>query len=245
VLRLARENPRWGYQRITGELNGLGLAVSATTVRKILRQAGLGPAGERAELSWRAFLRAQAASMLAADFFTVETISLQRLYVLFFIELGSRRVHLAGCTANPTGAWVTQQARQFAWTLHERRPPFRFLIRDRDSKFTRDFDAVFASEGIKIIKTPVRSPKANAIAERFVRTVRAECLDWLLIMNRRERVLHVFIDHYNTHRPHRSLNLAPPELSEQKARAVAPTTDHHGRAARSTGRLIREYNIAA
>jgi putative transposase len=222
VLRLARENPRWGYQRITGELNGLGLAVSATTVRKILRQAGLGPAGERAELSWRAFLRTQA-------------------------ELGSPRVHLAGCTANPTGAWVTQQARQFAWTLHERRPPFRFLIRDRDSKFTRDFDAVFASEGIKIIKTPVRSPKANAIAERFLRTVRAECLDWLLIMNRRhlERVLHVFIDHDNTHRPHRSLNLAPPELSEQKARAVRPPPTTTVERRDRLGGLIREYNIAA
>src|SRR6266480_3211034 len=147
--------------------------------------------------------------MLAVDFFTVETISLQRLYVLFVIELGSRRVHLAGSTANPTGDWVTQQARQFAWTLQERRPPFRFLIRDRDSKFTRDFDAVFASEGIQIIKTPVRAPKANAIAERFIRTVRADCLDWLLIMNRRhlERVLRVFIDHYNIHRPHRSPNL--------------------------------------
>ena len=120
VLRLARENPRWGYQRIAGELNGLGIVVSATTVGKILRQAGLGPAGERCGLSWRAFLRAQAASMLAVDFFTVETVSLQRLYVLFFIELGSRRVHLAGVTANPTGDWVTQQARQFAWTLQER-----------------------------------------------------------------------------------------------------------------------------
>ena len=121
VLRLARENPRWGYQRIVGELNGLGLTVSATTVKKILRQTGLGPVGSRSALSWRAFLRAQAKSMLAVDFFTVETISLQRLYVFFFIELGSRRVHLAGCTANPTGTWVTQQARQFAWTLQERR----------------------------------------------------------------------------------------------------------------------------
>jgi hypothetical protein len=117
VLRLARENPRRGYQRIVGEVNGLGIALSATTVKKILRQAGLGPAGSRGRLSWRTFLRAQAQSMLAVDFFTVETISLQRLYVLFFIELGSRRVHLAGCTANPTGPWVTQQARQFAWTL--------------------------------------------------------------------------------------------------------------------------------
>jgi putative transposase len=118
VLRLARENPRWGYRRIVGEINGLGLRVSATTVRKILREAGLGPAGSRSGLTWRAFLRQQAQSMLAVDFFTLETISLQRLYVLFFIELANRRVHLAGCTANPTGAWVTQQARQFAWTLH-------------------------------------------------------------------------------------------------------------------------------
>jgi putative transposase len=167
VVRLARENPRWGYQRIAGEPNGLGIIVSATTGRKILRQAGLGPASARSGLSWRAFLRTQAASMLAVDFFTIETISLQRLYVLFFIELGSRRVHLAGCTANPTGDWVTQQARQFAWRLQERRSSFRFLIRDRDSKFSRNFDAVFASEGIKIIKTPVRAPKANATAEQL------------------------------------------------------------------------------
>jgi putative transposase len=246
VLRLARENPRWGYQRIVGELNGLGIGVSATTVRNILRQAGIGPAGERSALSWRAFLRAQAASMLAVDFFTVETISLQRLYVLFFIELDSRRVHLAGCTANPTGAWVTQQARQFAWTLQERRSSFRFLIRDRDSKFTRDFDAVFASEGIEIIKTPVRAPKANAIAERFVRTVRAECLDRLLITNQRhlERVLRIFVDHYSSHRPHRSLNLAPPEPSEQRVRAVPSSTAGVERRDRLGG-LIHEYNLAA
>jgi putative transposase len=224
VSRLARENPRWGYQRIVDELNGLGIAVSATTVRKIFRHAGLGPAGSRGALSWRAFLRAQAQSMLAVDFFTVETVALQRVYVLFFIELGSRRVHLAGCTAKPTAAWVTQQARQFAWTLPARRPPFRFLIRDRDSKFTRDFDAVFASEGIEIIKTPVRAPKANAFAERFVHTIRVECLDWLLILNRRhvERVLRVFVDHYNSHRPHRSLHLKPPDPLAQRLQAPRP-----------------------
>jgi len=247
VLRLARENPRWGYQRIAGELNALGVGVSATTVRKILRQAGLGPAGERAGLSWRAFLRAQAASMLAVDFFTVETVSLRRLYVLFFIELGSRRVHVVGCTANPTGAWVSQQARQLAWTLQERRSTFRFLIRDRDSKYTRAFDAVFASEGITVVKTPVRAPKANAFAERFVRTVRSECLDWLLIVNRRqlERVLRVFVCHYNTHRPHRSLNLAPPERSEQRlVLAVRQPTIAIERRDRLGG-LIHEYHLAA
>jgi transposase InsO family protein len=203
VLQLARENPHWGYQRITGEIKGLGLKVSATTVRKVLRQAGIGPAGARPGVSWRAFLRQQAHSMLAVDFFTVETVALRPLYVLFFIELGSRRVHLAGCTAKPTGEWVTQRARQFAWTLQEQPSRFRFLIRDRDTKFTRSFDAVFASEGVTIVKTPVRAPKANAIAERFVGTVRRECLDWLLIVNRRhlEHVLRVFLDHYNAHRP--------------------------------------------
>jgi transposase InsO family protein len=222
VLRLARENRRWGYQRIAGEINGLGLKVSATTIRKILREAGIGPAGERPGLSWRAFLRQQAQSMLAVDFFTVETISLQRLYVLFFIEVGGRRVHLAGCTTNPTGAWATQQARQFAWMLQEQPLRFRYLIRDRDAKFTRSFDAVFASEGIRVVKTPVRAPKANAIAERFVGTVRRECLDWLLILNRRhlEHVLDEFVDHYNAQRPQRSLNLAPP-VAIDRERPVA------------------------
>lgn len=166
-------------------------------MRQILREAGIGPAGSRGGLSWRAFLRQQAKSMLAVDFFTVETVSLQHLYVLFFIELGSRRVHLAGCTANPTGEWVTQEARQFAWTLQEQPSPFRFLIRDRDAKFTRSFDAVFASEGVQVVKTPVRAPKAHAVAERFVGTARRECLDWLLIVNRRhlQYVLRVFVDH--------------------------------------------------
>jgi putative transposase len=247
VLRLARENPRWGYRRIAGELHGLGITVSPTTVRNILRQAGLGPAGERSGLSWRAFLRAQAKSMLAVDFFTVETLSLQRVYVLFFIELASRRVHLAGCTVNPTGAWVTQQARQLAWTLTERPSPFRFLIRDRDSKFTRDFDTVFASEGIEIIKTPMRAPKANAIAERFVRTVRSDCLDWLLIVNRRhlEHVLRTFVDHYNSHRPHRSLNLRPPDPSPRKLTLVRSPASAGIQRRDLLGGLLHEYSLAA
>jgi putative transposase len=246
VLRLARENPRWGCQRIAGEINGLGLRVAATTVRKILCQAGVGPAGSRGGLSWRAFLRQQAQSLLAVDFFTVETISLQRLYVLFFIELASRRVHLGGCTTNPDGAWVAQQARQFTWTLHEQQARFRFLIRDRDSKFTRDFDAVFASEGIQAIKTPVRAPKANAIAERFVRSVRGECLDWLLIVNRRhlERVLRVYVDHYNSHRPHRSLNLTPPDPNASRLRTVTAVERGVQRRDRLGG-LIHEYKLAA
>src|SRR6266542_1561999 len=217
VLRLARENPRWGYPRIAGELLKLGRRVSASTVRRLLLAADLEPAPRREGPSWRDFLRQQAASMLACDFFTVETISLRRFYVLFFIELESRRVHLAGCTANPTGAWVTQQARNLTFTgLFER---MRFLIHDRDSKFGAAFDEVFRSEGIKVIHTPIRAPQANAYAERLVRTVRAECLDWLLILGRRhlERVLRVYTAHYNRERPHRGLALEPPAAPQLKS----------------------------
>jgi putative transposase len=155
--------------------------------------------------------------MLAVDFFTIETIWLQRLYVLFFIELGSRRVHLAGCTANPSAPWVIQQARQLSWTLAERSEPMRFLIRDRDQKFTDHFDNVFRSDGIEVVRTPFRAPQANGVAERFVRTVRSECLDWVLILNQQhlERILKVFVGHYNEHRPHRALSLAPPEARRQ------------------------------
>jgi putative transposase len=203
VLRLAHENPRWGYQRIVGELAGVGVQVSATTVAKILRQAGVPPAGARARLGWRQFLRAHAQSILACDFFIVETLWLGRLYVLFFIELGSRRVHVAGCTASPDGLWTTQQARHVAWSLPE--------IHDRDSKFGGAFDEVFRSEGVEIIRTPFRAPKANAVAERWVGTVRRDCLDWLLIVSRKqlEHVLRVYAEHYNHHRPHRALSLHP------------------------------------
>jgi putative transposase len=150
--------------------------------------------------------------MLACDFFTVETLWLGRLYVLFFLELGTRRVHLAGCTANPDERWTAQQVRQFAWSLSERPRPIRFLIHDRDTKFSRAFDDVFHSEGVEIIRTPFRAPNANAFAERWVGTVRRECLDWLLIARRRqlERVLRIYVDHYNRHRPHRALELRAP-----------------------------------
>ena len=210
VLRLARENPGWGYQRIAGELIKLGFRISPSTIRRLLAAAGLEPAPRRRAVSWPAFVHRQAASLLACDFFTVETVALRRLYVLFFIEVGSRRVHFAGCTANPTGAWVLQQARNLSLTsLFER---IRFLIHDRDSKFTALFDEVFRSEGITVIHTPVQAPQANAYAERFVRTVRTECLDWLLIVGRRhlEHVLRIYTQHYNYERPHRGLALHLP-----------------------------------
>jgi putative transposase len=240
ALRLARENPRWGYQRIAGELIKLGFCLSPSTVRRLLASAGLDPAPRRGGTSWRSFLRQQGASMLACDFFTVETVALRRLYVLFFIELGSRRVHVAGCTTNPTGAWVVQQARNLSFTgLFER---MRFLIHDRDSKFTASFDEVFRSEGVRVVHTPVRAPKANAYAERFVRTVRTECLDFLLILGRRhlERVLHIYIQHYNSERPHRGLALQPPEAARLKS-ASGGNVKRRDR----LGGLVHEYYRAA
>jgi len=246
VLRVARENPRWGYQRIVGELASVGVQIGATTVRTILRQAGMPPAGERARLCWREFLRVQAQSMIACDFFTVETLWLGRLYVLFFIELASRRVHVAGCTQNPSGTWRAQQARQLAWSLSERLTPLRFLIHDRDSKFSHAFDEVFRSEGVEIIRTPFRAPKANAFAERWVGTVRRDCLDWILIVSRRQldRVLRVYVDHYNSHRPHRALGLTPP-TPERRLRLVSSHPQDHVHRRDRLGGLIREYAIAA
>jgi len=223
VLRFARENPRWGYERIVGELARVGVRVSATTVAKILRQAGVSPAGVRVQPSSREFLRAHADSIIACDSFTVETLWLGRLYVLFFLELGSRRVHFAGCTTNPDGRWTAGKARQLVWSLSERATPARFLIHDRDSKFSRAFDEVFRTEGVEIIRTPFHAPKANAFAERWVGSVRRDCLDWLLISSRRqlERVLRVYVDHYNTHRPHRALGLTAP-IQGPRLRLVGP-----------------------
>ena len=213
IVRLARENPTWGYQRIQGELKRLSVQVSATTIRTILRRHGLDPAPRHTTTSWRAFLRQQAAGIVACDFFTVDTVWLRRLYVLFFIELDTRRVHLAGVTANPDGGWVTQQARNLLLMLGDRGQRVRFLLHDRDTKFTRSFDDVVRSEGAQILLTPVQAPNANAYAERWIRTVRAECLDWLLILGHGhlQQVLRVYVQHYNAHRPHRALRLEPPD----------------------------------
>jgi putative transposase len=243
ALRLARENPRWGHRRIGGELAKLGLRVSPTTVRRLLVRAGLGPAPRRSGTSWREFLRAQAATIVACDFFTVESVLLRRYYVLFFITHESRRVWLAGCSTNPNGAWVTQQARNLGLDFAEQGT--RLLIRDRDSKYTGSFDEVFRGAGIRVVKTPMRAPQANAIAERFVRTARAECLDWLLILNRRhlERVLRVYVEHYNTQRPHRALNLRPPQPREPPP-TPTPTLGEVRRHDRLGG-LIHEYKRTA
>jgi putative transposase len=241
ILRLARENPRWGCVRIQGELRKFG-RVGATTIRTLLRQHGLGPAPRRGGPSWAEFLRAQPHGVLACDFFTVETVWLRTLYVLFWIEHGSRRVQLAGVTASPDCAWVTQQARNLA--IAEQLENVRFLIHDRDTKFSGPFDKIIGSEGVRVIETPLQAPKANAIAERWVRTVRTECLDHLLIVGRRhlEQVLRAYVLHYNVERPHRSLALAAPDGQPPIARGSPPGTV---RRRDVLGGVIHEYYAAA
>ena len=251
VLRLARENPEWGYRRIQGELVGLGVKLAASTVWTILKQAGIDPAPRRLEATWSEFLRRRAASMLECDFLTVDTVFFKRLYVLFFIELATRRVHVAGITTSPDGPWVTQQARNLLMQLDDQGIRPRYLIRDRDSKFTRDFDEAFRTEGIRVIKAPVRAPNARAHAERWVGTLRRECLNRLLIFGRRqlEYVLAEYTVHYNEHRPHRALGQRPP------AEKGAPEADHEGqptlipidriRRHDRLGGLIHEYHLAA
>jgi putative transposase len=184
VLRLARENPAWGYRRIAGELRRLGVGVAPSTVWAVLKESGIDPAPRRTGPTWSAFLRLHAQSVLACDFFTVDTVLLRRLYVLFFIEISSRRVHFAGITAKPSAEWAAQQARNLTMALQDQGEQFRFVIRDRDNKFGAAFDEVFETEGIKVIRTPVRAPQANAFAERWVGTVRRECLDRMLTLSR-------------------------------------------------------------
>ncbi len=241
MARLGRENPRWGDQRIRGELLKLGISVSATAVRSVLLRHGLGPAPRRAGPTWPELLRAQAAGILACDFFTIETITLRTLYVLFFIELATRRVHVVGATAHPDSAWVTQQARNLA--IDDRLENVRFLLRDRDSKFSAPFDEVFRADGVRVIRTPIRAPRANAFAERFVRTVRSECLDHVLVYGRRhlEAVLRTYVAHYIEERPHRGLALATPLGRVVPVRPSISTVERWS----VLGGLIHEYRWAA
>jgi putative transposase len=240
VLEMAQHNPGWGYRRIHGELTGLGHELAPSTVWQILKDAGINPAPQRSRQTWRAFLAAQATTILAADFFHVDTVFLRRLHVLFFIEHGTRRVHLAGITAHPTGTWVTQQARNLLMNLDGQADGRKFLIRDRDTKFSAAFDAVFTAIGIRIIKTPVQAPRANAIAERWIGSARRECLDRMLITGERHLrlVLDEYVDHYNTHRPHRTLQQSPPA---GRARPPAQVAGMHVVRRDKLGGLIREY----
>jgi transposase InsO family protein len=190
----------------------MGVVLAPSSVWTILRRNDIDPSPMRSGPTWAEFLRSQASSILACDFFSVDTVLLKRVYVLFFIELDTRRVHVTGVTTHPTGPWVVQQARNLTMALEDRVHPVKFLIRDRDAKFTSSFDEVFRADGIRIIRAPIRAPRANAFAEHFVGTVRRECLDRMLILGRRhlDRILAEYIAHYNHHRPHRALGqLAP------------------------------------
>jgi len=212
VIRMATENPTWGHRRVHGELVKLGHPIASSTVWQILHDAGLGPAPRRSGPTWRQFLTAQAHCILAVDFVHVDTVLLRRLYVLIVIEHGTRRVHLAGITAHPDAAWTTQAARNFLMDLGRRAASVKFLIRDPAGQFTGSFDAVFQAEAIKILASPPQAPRANAICEQMIGTLRRELFDRLLIVNEHHlrRVLTEYLLHYNTARPHRFLGqLAP------------------------------------
>jgi putative transposase len=248
IVRLARENPGWGYPRIVGELRKLGIGVSASSVRNILGEAGLPPAPQRDGQSWRNFLRAHGESILACDFFTLDTVWLRRLYVLVFLSIGSRRVEYLACTSKPDTAWMLQQARNLLMEFDDRGRRVRFLVHDRDAKCPRAFDALLTREDIEVIRTPVRAPNANAHMEHWVGSVRRECLDRLLIVGRRqlEHVLRVYVRHYNCRRPHRALDLKPPDTNAPSSAAGAgPPEDLQVRRRDPLGGLIHEYELAA
>jgi len=245
IGQLATENHGWGYKRIQGELLKLGHRVGASTIRRVLKALKILPAPKRhTETTWRQFLRTQASTMLAADFFHVDcAVTLQRLYCLFIMEAGSRYVHILGITANPDGLWTVQQIRNLLMNLGDRAADFRFLVRDRAGQFTASFDAVLADAGIEAVKIPPRSPRANAYAERFVLTARTEVTDRMLIFGQRHlrTILAEYEAHYNGRRPHRSCQLHPPRSDHP----VADLSKERIKRRPVLGGLINEYERAA
>jgi transposase InsO family protein len=238
VVRLARENSDWGNGRIEGECRRLGHDISDETVGNILTRHGIPPTPERGSSpGWRHLMTHYKDQILACDFFTIEPLFLKTIFCLFFIEVGSRRVHFAGCTMHPNGSWVTQQARQMVWKLEEQGIKIRFLLHDNDTKFTEMFDTIFRSIGIKVIHLPYRAPNANAFAERWIRTVREECLDKVLIINERHlhQVMKDYIVHYNHQRPHQGI--------DQQTPIPFLTPDSHDKVCRQdvVGGIIHEY----
>ncbi|MDX2590640.1 integrase core domain-containing protein [Streptomyces sp. WI04-05B] len=246
VVRLAKENPRWGCRRIQGELARLGHLVGSTTVWEILTAAGIDPAPRRSGPTWREFLTAQAEGIIACDFLHIDLVDLRRVYALVFLEHGTRRLHIAGVTAHPTGAWAVQQARNLAVVLGVRVESLRFLLRDRDGKYTESFDAVFAADSIEVVRTAPRAPRMNARCERVIGTLRREALDHLLIWNETHarQVLDAYARHYNGHRSHQARGQLPPLAREHPAPLTAPTA-HRLLRTRVLGGVINEYRYAA
>ena len=243
IIRLALENRDWGYGKTEGELKKLGIEPDKDTVAHILDRHGIPPAPQRGgSPSWRQLMSHYRDQILACDFFTIETLFLKTLYVLFFIDLGTRRVYFADCTEHPTKAWVTQQARQMVWQLEDRDLPIRFLIHDRDTKFTDSFDTVFRSEKLKIVRTSYRAPNANAFAERWVRTVREECLDKLIIINQQHlrRVMLEYTSYYNSTRPHQGSEQRIPVPQREPVVDSGPVLCHD-----VLGGIIHDYQRAA
>jgi transposase InsO family protein len=243
VLRLARENPRWGHRRIQGELARLGHPIAASTVWEILKAAGVDPAPRRTGPTWREFLTAQAEGIISADFFHLDTALGRRLYALAFLEHGSRCLHITEVTAHPTRDWAVQQARNLAADLGTRMESLRFLLRDRDDKYGEAFDAVFEAEELEVIKS---APRMNAHCERIIGSIRREALDHVLIMGEAHarQVLAAYQRHYNEHRPHRARNQLPPDAHQQ----TAIVHDLEGRrllCTRVLGGIVNEYRYAA
>jgi transposase InsO family protein len=242
ILEMAQDNPKWGCIRVRGELLKLGHKVSATAIRRLLRRNGIGPAPLRSRLSWKTFLKAQASAIVLTDLLSVDTVLLKRLYVLLYMELATRRVIRFAVTERPDGFWVSQQARNLCWELSEIGVNARFLVHDHDAKYGGGSDLVFQAEGIEVIRTPIAAPKANAHMERQIGSTRRECLDWILILNRRhlERVLAQWFEHYNQARPHRALELRTPIARSDPVLTAGPVI--------CTGRLgglLREYARAS
>ncbi len=247
VLRFAKENSNWGYRRIHGELVTTGITIVSSSVWAILKRHDIDPAQRKPRPTWAEFLAAHARGLMACDIFHVDTMLLRRLYVLVFIHHDSRFVRIAGVTSNPVTSWVTQQARNMSMELADQTNPVKFLIRDRDTKFTASFDAVIAADGTRVIKTPVRAPRANSICERFIGTIRRECLDRTLILGRRhlQAVLAEYVEHYNAHRPDRSLSQRPPADSDATPPTIGDVDAARPRRADRLGGLIHEYRMVA
>lgn len=246
VVAMARQNPGWGHRRIQGELARLGHKIACPTVWEILKKAGIDPGPQRGGLAWGEFLSAQAHRIIGCDFVHVDTVFLRRLHVLLFIEHGTRRLHIAGVTASPAGAWVAQQARNLTMDPGTRMDTLRFLIRDRDSKFTQAFDDVFGADRIQIIKTPPQTPRANAICERVAGTLRRELLDRILIVGpgHLRRVLAEYTTHYNTRRPHQSLDQRCPDADTAISAPVIDLTGTRIKRRPILGGLSNEYEAA-